>query len=260
MIKMRKKPFTMVELLVAMGIFTLMMMGMIYIFNSTQLLSRGLTRRADTYETARVFQDLITRDLKTIYYTEEPGKHFFAAYDYAGDNFNTISCISFATVLQTPLTSTADTRITKAFYLWVQDTSLFSRPEYSLQVAYTANDNSKWQMLADNPFTAANIPSATTDYNTIIENVISFNIIPLHSDFSDITPLAADISSNIWSKPNFVPPILHIEFTIVPPQSLELWKELNASTGKLPTDPDSAGYETLILPNMQTFSQIIILQ
>jgi len=60
--------FTLIELLAAMGVLTIIMFVLISFFSSAQKAWTMSNARAETYENARIALDLITRDLQAIYY------------------------------------------------------------------------------------------------------------------------------------------------------------------------------------------------
>lgn len=63
-----KKVFTLVELVVAMGVFAIIMFVLISFFSSTQKAWLLSSQKTETFENARIAMDLISRDLQCTYY------------------------------------------------------------------------------------------------------------------------------------------------------------------------------------------------
>ena len=74
---MKKKVFTLVELMLAMSIFAVLMLILMQIFGSTQDVWRKTGSKADSYESARIALNIISEDLANAVYVEDPrGKSF----------------------------------------------------------------------------------------------------------------------------------------------------------------------------------------
>jgi len=64
-----KKRFTLLELLVAMAVFSVMMTVLMQFFSSAQKVTLRTKTKTEHYEDARLIMEMITRDLKTCKYT-----------------------------------------------------------------------------------------------------------------------------------------------------------------------------------------------
>ena len=106
----KKQQFTLLELLVAMAVFSVMMTVLMEFFSSAQRVTLRTKHKTEYYEEARLALDMITRDLKTSKYirddskvnysgpsgpltfysrssfSDTPGKLVLVSYDKSGDN------------------------------------------------------------------------------------------------------------------------------------------------------------------------------
>ena len=67
---MKKKPFTLLELLTAMTVFTIFMLAVMRFFGLSQDVMSSSTNNVGQYEKVRVVMDMIASDLQNIYYNE----------------------------------------------------------------------------------------------------------------------------------------------------------------------------------------------
>lgn len=67
---MKKKPFTLLELLAAMTVFTIFMLAVMRLFGLTQDVMSSSTNNVSQYEKVRVVMDMLAADLQNIYYNE----------------------------------------------------------------------------------------------------------------------------------------------------------------------------------------------
>lgn len=70
---MKKKPFTLLELLTAMTVFTIFMLAVMRFFGLSQDVMSSSTNNVSQYEKVRVVMDMIAADLQNIYYNEGVG-------------------------------------------------------------------------------------------------------------------------------------------------------------------------------------------
>ena len=65
------KNFTLVELLVAMGVLSIFMLGMIRFFTVTQNVMTASSAKNDLYSSARIVMDMIANDIQCLYIDQE---------------------------------------------------------------------------------------------------------------------------------------------------------------------------------------------
>lgn len=65
------KHFTLVELLVAMGVLSIFMLGMIRFFTVTQNVMNTSSNKNDLYSSARIVLDMIASDIQCLYVDQD---------------------------------------------------------------------------------------------------------------------------------------------------------------------------------------------
>ena len=74
---MKKRVFTLVELMLAMSIFAVLMLILMQIFGSTQDVWRKTSSKSESSESARIALNIIAEDLANAVYVDDPrGKSF----------------------------------------------------------------------------------------------------------------------------------------------------------------------------------------
>ncbi len=119
-----KKPFTLIEVLVAMSVLTVFLLGLMQFYSSTEsMLSSGI-ERTEMFERARVAMDMMANDLVCIYYSQTDKKA--KTYDFSGESFKV------STVRPEKLQTTAKTNIVGVKYEW-------NRTKKNLVYSFDAN-------------------------------------------------------------------------------------------------------------------------
>ena len=106
-----KKPFTLVEVLIAMSVLSLFLLGLMQFYTSTEnVLSSGI-ERTEMFERARIAMDMMANDLACVYYsqTDDDLKPFECSEN---------SYFSVATVRPEKLNKSAKTNIVAVKYNW----------------------------------------------------------------------------------------------------------------------------------------------
>lgn len=250
------RSFTLIELVVAMGVFSIMMLGLVQLFSSTQNLWSGMSSRTETFENARIVMDLIANDLQTIYYDGTAGKTFFTTNsDY--------SQISFGTIRSSKANSHCNSKITKVTYKYqgvgdgTGDDKLKS--EFSVRAASVGDHDSggaadsNWKMTELNPFTTGSEGS----FATVIRGVYSLKMIPLKSDMQE------DSRFQGGSLTGAVPAAVRIELTLLDNDTITRWKNINSTDPGSPASsafPSSGDvYENVIRPALKKFTRIVVI-
>jgi type II secretory pathway pseudopilin PulG len=92
----KKKPFTLLELILAMGILSVMMVLMLSFFSAAQKAWMTSSANAEIYENARVAMDLMTRDLQSALYNDENSSQ--GIYPFWHESVNRINFITATSV------------------------------------------------------------------------------------------------------------------------------------------------------------------
>ena len=65
-----KKPFTLVEVLIAMSVLSVFLLGLMQFYTSTEKVLSSGVERSDMFERARVAMDMMANDLTCVYYSQ----------------------------------------------------------------------------------------------------------------------------------------------------------------------------------------------
>ena len=65
-----KKPFTLVEVLIAMSVLSVFLLGLMQFYSSTETVMSSGVGRTDMFERARIAMDMMANDLTCVYYSQ----------------------------------------------------------------------------------------------------------------------------------------------------------------------------------------------
>ena len=120
-----KKPFTLVEVLIAMSVLSMFLLGLMQFFSSTETMRTSGVERTDLFERARIVMDMMANDLTCVYYSQSDKS--LTPFKYSQN-----SSFSVATVRPEKLNKNAKTNIVGVKYEW--DSS-----KYRLNYSYDAS-------------------------------------------------------------------------------------------------------------------------
>ena len=121
-----KKPFTLVEVLVAMAVLSVFLLGLMQFYSSTEsVLSSGLDR-TDMFERARIAMDMMANDLTCVYYSQSDGE--LKPFEGSGNSF------SVCTIRPEKLNPSAKTNIVCVRYS-------YQASDNTLQYSHDSGDN-----------------------------------------------------------------------------------------------------------------------
>ena len=144
-----KKPFTLVEVLVAMAVLSVFLLGLMQFYSSTEnVLSSGLDR-TDMFERARIAMDMMANDLTCVYYSQSDED--LTPFTSSGNSF------SVCTIRPEKLESSAKTNIVCVSYS-------YQASDNTLQYAHDSGDN----------FSVGSTGSS----NELVEGVTNFEVKP----------------------------------------------------------------------------------
>ena len=88
--KTKRRFFTLLEVLVSMGVFSLLMLALMQFFSAAQGVWDKTGSRAAMFDSARIAMSLLQEDLSALYYQHDydPGK--FQFFDYSTSNLHRI--------------------------------------------------------------------------------------------------------------------------------------------------------------------------
>ena len=107
---MRRKPFTLVELLIAMSVLSVFMLGLMQFYSTTETVMSAGSNRTEMFERARIAMDMMANDLSCVFYsqTDDQMKPFVS----------TSTSFTVATIRPEKLDTTAKTNIVGVEYSW----------------------------------------------------------------------------------------------------------------------------------------------
>ena len=106
-----KKPFTLVEVLIAMSVLSVFLLGLMQFYSSTEtVLSSGL-EKTEMFERARIAMDMMATDLTCVYYSQSD--HELTPFQCSENSYFEVS-----TVRPEKLNSEAKTNIVGVKYEW----------------------------------------------------------------------------------------------------------------------------------------------
>lgn len=105
-----KKPFTLVELLIAMSVLSVFLLGLMQFYTTTEDVMSAGANRTELFERARVAMDMMANDITCMYYSQTDKS--MSPFEYTGSSF------SVATVRPEKLQTSAKTSIVGAQYSW----------------------------------------------------------------------------------------------------------------------------------------------
>ncbi len=218
-------PFTLIELLAAMGVFSLIMLVLISFFSAAQQAWTSSNARADVYENARVALDLMSRDIQCIYYVEKMTPFWHGAYADAGwDKNRNHDVLAFVTSTSSLPNAYCESKLCEVKYQLAcatdhSDTDYDGWLRRSITGDRTDSDteNKKWNFYGnfavgrtssndgsgypDKSFTMDGSAAETTldssmQWDRVIPNVISLNFNCYQKDGQDMEALDYQYDSN----------------------------------------------------------------
>ncbi len=105
-----KKPFTLVEVLIAMSVLSVFLLGLMQFYSSTESVLSSGAERSEMFERARIAMDMMANDLTCVYYSQTDD-------DLTPFQSSTTS-FSVSTVRPEKLNLTAKTNIVGVKYDW----------------------------------------------------------------------------------------------------------------------------------------------
>jgi prepilin-type N-terminal cleavage/methylation domain-containing protein len=272
--KVQKKGFTLIELMAAMGVFSIIMLILISFFISAQNIW-NLTRQKNTmYENARIALDLIARDIQCIYYEQEKIPFYHHPGSAADNDTEALYFISTTNCLPNYDCNTRLCEIAYKFYN-IDDPPAPAKPTNARAGALVrsvtgdaqSTTNTAWNYYGkpsesvgvENPplgkiyhatddtyaFTresySAGVKCSRDVFNTVIPYVVNLSYVCFKKDGTVI-----DTVSDANKK--MIPYSIMIELTLLDRESWLKWKAVGSS----PTDQ-------LLLNNRRVFSRTVLI-
>ncbi len=237
--KRTKSFFTLLELLVSMGVFAILMLALMQFFSSAQNIWTNSNTKTDMFDEARLAMNIIATDLQCLYYEDmhSDKKAFFALAEpqtsltIAGITGRTAyTRLAFATLRPEKVRSDAITRITEVFYRLNSSNYTLEMRAVSDREGYDFSP-SRW---CTDPTTSATIndvndsafgtvlydrdnqPVTPDDWTVLLSNVLDFKVLCRDRSGNEIT---ADRLYNTAPIAR-IPYLVEIHLTVMDPEVL----------------------------------------
>ena len=106
-----KKPFTLVEVLIAMSVLSVFLLGLMQFYSSTETVLSSGVERTEMFERARIAMDMMANDLTCVYYSQTDD-------DLTPFHHSENKSFEVSTVRPEKLNTTAKTNIVGVKYEW----------------------------------------------------------------------------------------------------------------------------------------------
>lgn len=157
-----KKPFTLVEVLVAMSVLSVFLLGLMQFYSSTETVLSSGVERTEMFERARIAMDMMANDLACVYYSQTDDEKE-TPFKVEGDGFSVV------TVRPEKLNPSAKTTIVAVKYELNSDGKLM----------YSFDQN------GDNFSLKGSSPS---NENELVDGVTEFKVKPIYSKHCEALP------------------------------------------------------------------------
>lgn len=238
----QKSKFTLVELIVAMAVFSILLLLMLQFFSGAQRIWNGMEKRNEIYAGARIAMDLMTTQLQNLFYipgvpfklytdlseTPDTSKIYFATR--TGDQFPGDSSLKFMTF---QCSSADENQLRVAVYCNDETTFNALFPPFNIPGSGISNyEDAVSKLVSSSCFSQDRIDKGTkagssTKYSTVLaENVTGFQIVPykLENDEMKLETGATEII--------YVPYMLELRLSVLSPEDFERWKTITDTTEK----------------------------
>ena len=230
--KRTKSFFTLLELLVSMGVFAILMLALMQFFSSAQNIWTNSNTKTDMFDEARLAMNIIATDLQCLYYEDmhSDKKAFFALYDnqtvdIAGFTGRTAyTRLAFATLRPEKVRSDAITRITEVFYrlntknYTLEMRARSDRETYDAGDRWCTEDKATISSITNSPFkilTDETEEETPEDWTVLLSNVLDFKVLCRDRSGNEIT------SDRLYSAPIIrIPYLVEIHLTVMDPEVL----------------------------------------
>lgn len=232
----RKLKFTLVELIVAMAVFSILLLLMLQFFSGAQRIWNGMEKRNEIYANARIAMDLITAQLQNTFYTNagipfvivnpdsDDSKIYFATR--TGDQFPGNSSLKYMTFQRQNIAASSSETNADQYLLKLAvfcDTTPGTPDFSSFFPPYGIEPITNFSVATNQLPARLNGLISNDQFSSIIaENVTSFRIIPyeLNSSFN----IVQDADSPVEK----IPYMVELKLSLLSPEDFTRWRALPA--------------------------------
>ena len=214
--KIKKSFFTLVEVMVSMGVFALLMLALMQFFSAAQGVWERTGRKAETFDSARIAMDILADDLACAYYELDHSSDYRYFDISTGDK----TAVVFAT--QKPDGNA------QVYYKWDSSSEygkLYRLEEKEEDVSFSGGVPSKpWFTMSGNTAWITNIKTAFSndsdkDKYLLADNVLDFEI-TAHTRTDLTNPI--NIPDTSGTPPRTFPDVVRVSMTLLSPDAIEI--------------------------------------
>lgn len=231
--------YTLVELLAAMTVFTVLMLALMYFLSSAQKIWTDSGSKVTMFEDARIALNLIARDLQCAYYNDAYYGPFYCS-DADSGYYRQIDLVAKLDEKPDPA---CKTNLAEVTYLW--DHATASSTFCSLKRGVIGDNSGSWD------FTTCDNTNWTTIFNSTYSSSSMIEVIPRVVDFK-ILPLKRDLSGGSVQSAGDkeFPYAVLISISLLDKNSYKKWHDALGSTDF---------NHDLVKNNKRTFQKIVLL-
>ena len=262
-----RRGFTLMEVIVAMAVFSVMMGLLMQMFLGAQKLWAAADNKNELYSDARVAMDLFSSTLQSQYY--DPGSSMFL---FGSSNGNTDAMIF---PVKMPVDYGSEEEIYYLSFLWKQsDHTLYMRTygkkdgkaNYQDFFAPTGHDSgqitAKANKLRTNGNLVSNDPANDSHFKKVISGILELSFKPVHAypgNSSSVTFYSSvddtlNVRGSSTDTREISPFAVQISIKMLSKRHYDEWKALGGGSG---TDPEAA--QRFRLANLRQFDRIVYL-
>ena len=257
----RKNLFTLVEMMLALGILCVFMVGMIRFFTETQDLASVVSKKNDIYSSARLALDMISNDIQCLFYNRDAIKKGYNIIALAPNVSNTDGFdqnLRLAT-RRSYACAGGQTNVTSVSYD-------FDPKKLRLLITSYGDGSPKWRLSDDMGSISQNnnnfIGFDKDDAVILVEGVVGFNISCYKLD-SNVMKLMTD--NDVYNDAPEPPDAVQVTLKILDPDTLTRIYSILESEGIEKKDIDldeildNELTSSLLNNNSRTFTRVVSL-
>jgi hypothetical protein len=231
----KKSYFTILELILSMGIFVVLLLIVSMIFTTAQESWTESAERVTAFENARIAMELMTRDIQSIYYRDNKIPFWYKSQ--SGSDAYSNQSLDFVSYIDTAPSGAESNLCEVKYQLWYT-TDAASDSVGWLMRSVTGDNSSKWNFYenltagltgSDNAFTANN--DSSEPYQKLIPYVTSLTFNCYDDEGFSISGTTDAVVELPFS--------IELNLSVLDIDTWRKWIELGGTPGNLSGDPAS---------------------
>lgn len=223
-----KKYFTLLEVMVSMGVFCVLMLALMQFFTAAQEVWEKTGSRTELHDSARLLNQMLKNDLTSAFYGDDDlDMSNFRFFQYTAGDSTTTAHLTFAAQRTDGLTAVN--------YRWNPSNLKL----YLLEHNETANwANSHWVTDASNSWISSLEGETVQDSNAILENVIIFNVQAQNWEWNSNHVKTSLFNETRWNDQKRPPALVIVSYALLSQNAYEKISNI-MKTREVFTDSDT---------------------